>query len=124
MTDIKTTTKTDQSISESALKLTLQPAMKETAVIHDTMITSTATATTTLSTISSTDSCDGMIAQHQQLLKQHMTLDLLPHDFNVLEPGNGESPGDDDGLNFKSPKSGKSELLNQEFKIIYKCVLF
>ncbi|CAO1419723.1 unnamed protein product [Diamesa hyperborea] len=46
-----------------------------------------------------------MIAQHQQLLKQHMTLDLLPHDF-VPESGNGESPGDDDGLNFKSPKSG------------------
>ena len=108
MTDSKITTKTDQSISESALKLTLQPVIKETAVIHDTMITSTATATTTLSTISSTNSCDGMIAQHQQLLKQHMTLDLLPHDF-VPESGHGESPGEDDGLNFKSPKSGKSE---------------
>lgn len=107
MTDSKTTTKTD-NISESTLKLTLQPTMKEVAVIHDTMITSTATATTTLSTISSTNSCDGMIAQHQQLLKQHMTLDLLPHDFNVPDAGNGKSPGDDDGLNFKSPKSGKS----------------
>lgn len=109
MTDSKTTTNTDQNIIESTLKLTLQPTMKETAVVHDLMITSTATATTTLSTISSTNSCDGMIAQHQQLLKQHMTLDLLPHDFIVLECGNRDTPGEDDGLNFKSPKSGKSK---------------